>query len=217
MARVKICGTTTTADARAAVDAGADAVGVIVDVPIETPREIDAGTATRVLDAVPPFATGTLVTMPERAPAAATLAERVGADAVQVHGDFAPTALEELRDEAGIPVLPVVDGGEVERAAELIAAGAADAVVADTPSEGGGGGTGRTHDWAATADLVAAVDRPVVLAGGLTPANVGDAVEAVRPYAVDVASGVETAGGQKDHDAVRRFIRNATETGVVTT
>jgi phosphoribosylanthranilate isomerase len=209
MARAKICGTTTPADARAAVDAGADAVGVVADVPVDTPREVDAATAAAVLAAVPPFVTGTLVTMPERAPAAAALAERVGADAVQIHGDFAPAALGDLRAEAGVPVLPVVDGGAVERAEELDAAGAADALVVDTPSEDGGGGTGRTHDWDATAALAAAVDCPVVLAGGLTPENVADAVASVDPYAVDVASGVERAGGRKDHDAVRRFVRAA--------
>jgi phosphoribosylanthranilate isomerase len=84
----------------------------------------------------------------------------------------------------------------------------------DTPSAEGAGGTGETHDWDRTADLVADLDVPIVLAGGLTPDNVAAAVERADPYAVDAASGVEVRGGEKDPEAMRTFVRAATGTGV---
>jgi len=105
----------------------------------------------------------------------------------------------------------------------------ADAVLVDSLDDAGAGGTGETHDWERTRELVASLDVPVILAGGLTPENVAEAVETVRPFAVDTASGVErspsdrdarrgaerndgveSSGGVKDHDAVRAFVANAT-------
>jgi phosphoribosylanthranilate isomerase len=85
-----------------------------------------------------------------------------------------------------------------------------DALLGDSVGEDGGGGTGRTHDWDATREFAESVEAPVVLAGGLTPENVGRAVDAVDPFAVDVASGVEAAPGEKDHAAVREFVANVT-------
>jgi phosphoribosylanthranilate isomerase len=207
MARAKVCGLTSAEDLSLAVGAGADATGVITDVPVDTPREVAPGTAADLLAAVPPFVTGVLVTMPETAAAAAPLAEEAGADAVQVHGSFGSAELRELRAATDAAVLPVVAAGDAERAREI--APAADALVVDTPSADGGGGTGETHDWAATGRLVADLDVPVVLAGGLTPENVAEAVETADPFAVDAASGVESAGGKKDPEAVRAFVRGA--------
>lgn len=205
MARAKICGLTQQSDVRAAVEAGADAVGFIVDVDVESPREIDPAHAERLIDAVPPFVTSVLVTMPDSAASAVTLAELVGADALQVHGLAPDDCAVAARDFYG-PVVAAVSTEEVTDYAS-----AADALLVDTPSTDGGGGTGETHDWAATRDAAAEVDRPVLLAGGLTPDNVAEAVETVRPHAVDVASGVESAGGVKDHDAVDAFVTAAQE------
>ncbi len=206
MVRVKVCGLTNAEDLTLAVEAGADAVGVIVDVPVDTPREVGLETAAELLGAVPPFVTGVLVTMPETAAAAGPLAEETGADAVQVHGDFSADEFHELRAATDAAVLPVVDGGDVERAATV--APAADALVVDTPSESGGGGTGETHDWERTGEIVDSVAVPVVLAGGLTPENVAAAAETVEPFAVDASSGIESNGGKKDPEAVRAFVRN---------
>jgi septum site-determining protein MinD len=86
----------------------------------------------------------------------------------------------------------------------------ADLLLVDSTSESGAGGTGETHDWHRTRDLVSAIDTPVVLAGGLTPENVRAAVETVDPFAVDVASGVERRPGRKKNDAVRQFVAEAT-------
>jgi len=201
--RAKVCGIAREVDLRTAVAAGADAVGVITDVPVDTPREVAGERAADLLDAVPPFVTGTLVTMPESVEAAVRLVDRLEPDAVQVHG-LAPDRVAALRLRVPVPVLAAVEGDTAPGYVE-----AADALVVDSLDEQGGGGTGETHDWTRTRNLVEERDVPVVLAGGLTPENVGEAVRTVRPFAVDVASGVEREDGVKDADAVHTFVRTA--------
>jgi len=207
MTRVKVCGLTREADLRTAVAAGADAVGVVADVPVDTPREVPVERAADLVAAAPPFATTVLVTMPAAPDRAVDLVRRVGADAVQVHGDLPPGDLAYLSSKADAPVVRTVDATEPETARRND--DVADALVLDSTGEDGAGGTGRTHDWERARALVAELDSPVVLAGGLTPDNVAEAVETVDPFAVDVASGVEHAGGRKDDDAVERFVENA--------
>ena len=208
MTRAKVCGITRETDLRAAVDAGADAVGIICDVPVDTPREVSPERAAELAAAVPPFVTSVLVTMPESAAAGADLVDSVGPDAVQEHGDLSPAAVGDLRDGVDADVIKSVDAAEPERAAEYD--GVADALLVDSVDAAGGGGTGETHDWERTREATADLDAPLVLAGGLTPGNVAEAVRTVDPFAVDVASGVEASGGVKDHEAVRAFVRNAT-------
>lgn len=206
-ARVKVCGVTNAADRDAVVAAGADAVGLIAGVTVDTPRDVALETAADLAAGVPPLVTSVLVTMPADAAEARERVDRVQPDAVQVHG-AAPDVVAAL-DDAPAQVVAAVDA-EAEAAVLEAYAGAADALLVDSVDEDGGGGTGETHDWARTRERVAGLDVPVVLAGGLTPANVAEAVETARPFAVDVASGVEASGGVKDHDAVERFVRNAT-------
>lgn len=203
MTRVKVCGVTREVDLRVAVDAGADAVGLLCDVTVDSPREVDAGRAVELARAVPPFVTTVLVTMadPERA---VDLAERVQPDAVQVHGDVSAGDLAYLSASVGATVLKATDADGAPGYADV-----ADALLVDTVDEAGAGGTGRTHDWGRTREVVDSLDVPVVLAGGLTPDNVAEAVATVDPYGVDVASGVESAGGEKDQDAVRAFVERA--------
>jgi phosphoribosylanthranilate isomerase len=207
MTRVKVCGLTNEPDLRAAVEAGADAVGVIADVDVDTPREVAPGTAAELVAAAPPFVTTVLVTMPAAPDRALELVREVRPDAVQVHGDVPTGDLAYLAARTEAAVVRAVGADEPALAREQDAV--ADALLVDAPSADGGGGTGHTHDWDAVATLAADLDSPVVLAGGLTPDNVGDAVHAADPYAVDVASGVEASGGEKNHDAVRAFVRAA--------
>ncbi len=214
MTRVKVCGLTREADLRATVDAGADAVGVVADVPVDTPREVAIERAADLLDAVPPFVTGVLVTMPETAERALELGDAVAPDVLQVHGDFPPDALATVAAEADARVLRAVDADDLATARHADDAvrqvdDVADALVIDSATPEGAGGTGRTHDWARTHEVAAALDSPVVLAGGLAPDNVAEAVATVDPFAVDVATGVEREGGVKDHAAVERFVENA--------
>lgn len=225
--RVKICGHTDAGDVRATVRAGADAAGVICDVPVDTPREVGAERATTLLDAVPPLVTGVLVTMPDGPEEAIALVERTDPDALQIHGPFDPDDLAAVREAIDRPVFKAVEPDDADAFA-----GIADALLVDSADETGAGGTGRTHDWERTRALVERLDVPILLAGGLTPENVAEAVETVGPFGVDVASGVERearpegsartderrressapeAGrASKDHDAVERFVENAT-------
>ena len=208
MTRVKICGHTTVEDVEASVDAGADAVGVIVDVPVETPREVSVERAGALLDAVPPFVTGVLVTMPDSPERAVELVDRLAPDALQVHGELPRGDIAYLRASIGTRLLVTADASDPDWIGSY--ADLADAIVVDSVDEQGAGGTGRTHDWERTRDVAADTDARIVLAGGLDPDNVARAVSVVAPYGVDVASGVEQRGGRKDHDAVEAFVENAT-------
>lgn len=207
MTRAKICGLMSDRDLDAAVEAGADAVGVIADVSVDTPREVAVEDAARLVESAPPLVTSVLVTMPESAERAVELAERVGPDAIQLHGDLTLGDVAYVTANTDVAVLQVVDAGDptAARYDDVV-----DALLVDSVGEDGGGGTGTTHDWDATREFAAGVDSPVVLAGGLTPANVAEAIDAVDPFAVDVASGVEATPGEKDHDAVAAFVANAT-------
>lgn len=204
--RVKICGLTTASDRDAAIAAGADAVGVISDVPVDTHREVTRRTAADLVSGVPPFVTSVLVTMPNSVQEAVDLQAQVRADAIQIHGSLSPGKLGGLaeRVDAGVIAGVDVDDPQLRAYAE-----AADALLVDSTDEDGGGGTGRTHDWTRTREVVAAYDTPVVLAGGLTPENVAGAVETAAPFGVDTASGVERDDGVKDHEAVERFVAAA--------
>jgi phosphoribosylanthranilate isomerase len=129
---------------------------------------------------------------------------QVGLDLVQIHGDESPATC------AALPVRwlrALRVAGEADLEAIALYPGA-EAILLDAPSAGYGG-SGRTFDWSLAARAVAASEKPIFLAGGLTPENVGAAVAAVRPYAVDVAGGVESAPGIKDEEKLRRFIVNA--------
>ncbi|EMA36241.1 phosphoribosylanthranilate isomerase [Halococcus hamelinensis] len=204
MTRAKLCGLTRGDDLHAAVDAGADMVGFVTGVPIETPRELDPEAAADLVDRVPDGVTSVLVTMPDSPAAGADLVDRVGADAIQVHG-FSAEEIDELAAATDRSVFAAVDAAD-----DLSGYTAADAIVLDSTDEHGAGGTGETHDWERAREVVADLDTPVLLAGGLTPENVASAVRTAEPFGVDVSSGVEEAGGKKDHDALRRFVERAT-------
>lgn len=212
MVRTKLCGLGTDADVRAAVNAGADALGFITDVGVDTPREVIPERAATLAASVPPFVTTVAVTIPESVGRAVDVADRVDPDALQIHGEFGPDEVREIRERAGVDVIVALDADERDRARDLD--GAADALLVDSLSDDGAGGTGETHDWAATRELREALSTPLVLAGGLTPENVAAAVETVQPFAVDVASGVERADepGRKAHDALRAFVCEANRT-----
>ena len=205
MTRTKLCGLTSEHDLDAAIDAGTDMVGFVSDVSIETPRELAPARAAALVERVPETVTSVLVTMPETPEAGTELVERVGSDAIQVHG-CSPDEIASLAERIAIPVIAAVDAadGNLEKYAT-----AADALVLDSTDEQGAGGTGETHDWSRAREVVADLDIPVLLAGGLTPANVANAVEAVGPFGVDVSSGTERSAGEKDHAKLRRFVERA--------
>ena len=204
MTRVKVCGITSRSDLAVAVEAGVDAVGFIVDVSVDTPREVTDQRAVELARATPPFVTTVLVTMPERPEETVELASRVQPDVVQVHGDLTSGDLAFLSAKAHGDVVKAVTPGSAPEYDTV-----ADALLVDSLDESGAGGTGEIHDWERTRELVDGLESPVVLAGGLTPENVAGAVEAVRPFGVDVASGVEREPGRKDAGKVSAFVSAA--------
>jgi len=209
MVRTKLCGLGTEADVGAAVDAGADALGFVTDVGVDTPREVPPERAAELAETAPPFVTTVAVTIPDSVDAAVEVAGCVAPDALQIHGDFTPDQVREIRDRAGVDVIVALGADDAARAAELD--GVADALLVDSLTDEDAGGTGETHDWERTRELRKELSTPLVLAGGLTPENVREAVESVDPFAVDVASGVERDDqpGRKNHDALAAFVREA--------
>lgn len=209
MTRVKLCGFTRAADLRAAAYAGVDAIGVITELPsdVESPREVAPSSAADLIAAAPPFVTTVLVLMPGTPERAVELSRLVDPDVLQLHGEFSADELQYIRAEAETKLVAAVDAENTERVRDLDSV--VDALLLDSVTDGGAGGTGETHDWEATGELAKTLCSPVILAGGLTPENVEAAVETAGPYGVDAASGVELAGGIKDHDAVREFVHRA--------
>lgn len=199
--KTKICGLTNDEDLAVAVEAGADAVGFVVDVPIDSPREVTPEHIRELIEGVPPFVTSVVVTMPDTPEGARSLVERTAPDALQVHA-AGPEELTAIRAAIEVPVIAAIDAEtEPDRFAEV-----ADALLVDSLDAAGAGGTGETGDWERARKIVAESTVPVILAGGLTPTNVVRAVERVDPFAVDVASGVEERGGKKDPRAVQAFV-----------
>lgn len=203
MTRVKVCGITAEADRTETIAAGADALGFLVDVPVDTDRELAPEAAAELIGGVPPFVTSVLVTMPAGPDRALELLDRTGAGAIQLHNDLPVDAVAAVSKATTASVIKAIDADPA--AAERYAP-VADALLVDSRSESGAGGTGRRGDWDRAAAVRSRVDCPVVLAGGLDPDNVAAGVAAVEPHAVDVSSGVERAEGRKDPEAVRAFI-----------
>jgi len=203
--RAKICGIRDDGARDVAVAAGADAVGFVVEIP-RSKRSIDRGKAKHLIEGLPPFVSSVIVVEPESVAEAANLALDTGADVIQVNDSLSfedLATLKEMVPTRVVATVPARPGGldHARRMAEV-----ADAILLDSLEEGKLGGTGTVHDWNLSADLVRKVDVPVILAGGLNPENVAAAIKTVRPYAVDVSSGVETDGA-KDPKKIEAFLR----------
>ncbi len=210
--KVKICGIKTERDLDMAVNAGADAVGFITEVPVDTPRKISLEEASRLISKVPMFVTPVLVIMPENVEQAIQMILKAKPGVVQVHNALAISELKKIR-ETGVKLIktiPVPPNAETEVLIKQVSelSGIADAVLLDTSFDGKSGGTGAPHNWEVSSEIVLHAGIPVILAGGLNAENVRAAVRTVRPYAVDTASGVETEG-RKDEQKVLDFVRNA--------
>ena len=203
--RVKIGGITNLADARAAIAAGADALGFVF-VP-GTPRYISPDLAGEIVRELPPFIArvGLFVDAETRTVAEALV--RSGMDTLQFHGEETPDFVRQFRRAVKVMKAFRVRGEETLLRLPAYA-DAADAILLDAYVAGAHGGTGAQFDWE-LAIQARALGRPLVLAGGLTPANVAEAVRTVRPYGVDVSSGVESAPGQKDPAKLEEFVRAA--------
>lgn len=209
--RIKICGLTNLEDAQVAADAGADLLGFIFYE--KSPRYVDPRTVANIVSAikqaaVPPLCVGVFVNAaPEQI--TETLA-RCGLDLAQLHGEEVPTTLAALAGRAFKALRPrtVAEAEEAAVHFSPYSPSAGPDILLDAWHPALRGGSGETGDWRLAAGLA---DRyRVLLAGGLTPANVAGAIRQTRPWGVDVASGVEVSPGRKDHARMREFVAAVT-------
>lgn len=200
MTQVKICGVTTVADAMDCVEAGADAIGL--NFWPSSPRHVGLETAQQIVEAVGSSAALVGVFVDASLDEILETKEAVGFSWTQLHGQEPPSLVERLLPDA-YKAIGVDDDAVIEEARRF----PGEHLLLDARVPGMPGGTGQTFDWSIAAEV--AKERKLTLAGGLTPDNVAQAVERVRPYRVDVASGVERTPGRKDPDLVRAFITSA--------
>jgi len=203
MVKVKICGITSYDDASAAVEAGADALGfVFYD---KSPRFINPVRAAGIISKLPPFIQTVGLFVNEDTEQVNWTADYCGLDIVQLHGDETPEDCLELKRRVikAFRIQKIISIDPLEKYQDYQVSG----YLLDAWSPDSYGGTGRTFNW----ELAQAAKQygPVILAGGLTPENVAEAIRVVNPYGVDVSSGVESDLGKKDAEKVREFIRAA--------
>jgi phosphoribosylanthranilate isomerase len=202
--KIKICGITNVEDAAVAVRAGADALGFVMY--RNSPRWVEPAAARSIIAGLPPFVSAVGVFVNEEAERVRALMDECGMALAQLHGDESALYCQKL----GRPVLKALrlkDRGTVLALAEFQGRANVRGVLIDAFSDHVYGGTGQTVDWGLAQEAVRSAR--VILAGGLNPANVAEAIRMVRPYGVDVSSGVEKSPGKKDPDKVRAFIEAA--------
>ncbi|MBI4402106.1 MAG: phosphoribosylanthranilate isomerase [Nitrospirae bacterium] len=199
--KIKICGITNVEDALTAVAAGADALGFVFHKA--SPRCVDADTVRRIVASLPPFVLPVGVFVNEDMKVVRDLMDKCGLALAQLHGDETSAYCEALSR----PVLRAIrlrNRGDFLAMAEYKGRAQVRGFVVDAFSEKAYGGTGTVADWALAAEAARASQ--ILLAGGLTPENVSEAIQKVRPYGVDVSSGVEAHPGKKDHVKLQAFI-----------
>lgn len=196
--RIKICGITNAEDAHQAVAAGADALGFVFYG--KSPRCVDPERVREIVNGLPPFVTRVGLFVNAAPGEILEVMSIARLNVAQLHGDETP-------EDCSPGEFPVIKAIRVRNADSLtgVERYPVAALLLDAWSDASYGGTGRQFDWQLVRDL--ARQRPCILAGGLNPGNVREAIRTVRPYAVDVSSGVERAPGRKDHAKVEEFIR----------
>ncbi len=225
MTRVKICGLMSQTDVDMAVYAGADSLGFVTEYPVTVPWNIDRSDSARLVASAPPFVTTTAV-VGGSVDHILEIAQSVRPNFIQLHGD---ESLDEIKticaslEDTGIKVLKAlridVDTGlalfdisDPVEASVILAESGIVAIVVDSKSSSRPAGTGITLDWDVMKKVTGAIQLPLILAGGLDSSNVAEAINQVRPYAVDVISGIEEKAGVKGEELIRNFIhavRNA--------
>lgn len=198
MTRIKICGITRSEDALVCAHAGADAIGLVFYPP--SPRHVVAAQAAAIARALPPFITTVGLFVNPAVERVEAVLNEVHLDVLQFHGDETP----EFCAGFGVPYLKAI---RVKAGVDLVQCAIryreAQGLLLDAYVEGTPGGTGQSFDW----ELIpAGLPLPVILSGGLSPANIVDAIRRVRPWAVDVSSGVEASKGIKDAAKIAAFI-----------
>lgn len=196
--RIKICGITRAEDAKAVVDAGADAIGLVFYPP--SPRAVSIQQAQEVVAEVPAFVTVTALFVNPSVEEVQSVLDGVRIDLIQFHGDED----DDFCRQFGHPYIKAL---RVRQASDVVALclrfPSALAVLLDSYKPGVPGGTGETFDWSLVPETP---PKPIILAGGLDPDNINHAIDVVHPYAVDVSGGVESAKGIKDHGKITAFV-----------
>lgn len=198
--RIKICGITRPEDAVAVVAAGADAIGLVFYEP--SPRCVSLNQAQKIVTSVPAFVSVVALFVDPTAKYVQDILNGVRVDLIQFHGD-------EDSDFCGQFNHPYIKAIRVRQASDVVASSVrfpdALGILLDSYKPGIPGGTGETFDWSLV--QVTSDSKPIILAGGLNPDNVGDAIRHVQPFAVDVSGGVELSKGIKDHSKINAFVR----------
>lgn len=209
--KVKICGMKRKEDIVTACYEGADAVGFIVGALYKTPDEISIAQLEELLKYVSPFVTPVVVTHLVNPLTIVSLAQKTHVKTFQLQGDVSPEDILIVKNK--VPDLTIIKAIHVTGKESIGIAKqyeeVADMLLLDSRTDDRIGGTGLTHDWSISREIVKSVSVPVFLAGGLTPENVRQAIEVVQPYGVDVNTGTKGQDGFKDPGKVRMFIRNA--------
>ena len=196
--RVKICGTTSLKDALLAVESGADAVGFIFY--MQSPRNISQKDVKEIVAQLPPFVESIGVFVNETSDKINRIAEQCRLTAVQLHGDESPAFCRRIKRRV-VKAVRVKDAESLKGMSDFDVSG----FLLDAYNEESRGGTGRVFDW--NLALRAKKQGPVIIAGGLNPYNVYTAIHRVKPYGVDVCSGVEKSPGVKDPEKISEFIK----------
>lgn len=197
--RVKICGITRVEDACNAIEAGADALGLVFYPP--SPRNVKVEQAIEIAGRMPPFVTLVGLFVNAEREFIADVIERIGIELIQFHGNESPGDCM----GHGRPFIKAVRmKPDVDLAAECERYEAATGLLLDAYHPGKAGGTGQSFEWDR---IPPSLGPEIILAGGLTPTNVSRAIRKVKPYAVDVSGGVESAPGIKDPEKIKRFMR----------
>ena len=206
---VKICGISSSGDLRAAIRAGASALGFLVGLDYPSEDELEPEAAATLVRQGTPLVSTVLVTHLAQTDAVEQICSIVQPSTLQLHGDFPLDRVPELRGRFPhlriIKTVHAIGDHSIDQA--KMAAEVADAILADTRTSARLGGTGQVHDWSVSRAMREAIGRtPFILAGGLDPENVKTAVEKVRPFAVDVNTGVSARRGVKDPELMRAFV-----------
>lgn len=214
MVKVKICGIKSEEDLHTAVEAGVDAVGFVVDVP-RSARNLPLKQAKKLMDQVPRNTDSVAVTAFSSLKRVSEICWELRPSFIQLHG-ITSRSLNENRLPYGTRTIVAVDATAPHALEQAESHSAfADALLVDTSEGEGLGGTGRVHNWNLSRRIRDAIQPvPVILAGGLTPENVGHAIRIVKPYGVDVSTGVESKPGIKNPIRVAEFVRKCKEATV---
>ncbi|VAW54042.1 Phosphoribosylanthranilate isomerase [hydrothermal vent metagenome] len=206
--RVKICGITRIEDAQLTVDAGADAIGLVFYE--NSPRFVSHSQAQAISQTMPAFVTRVALFKDADKQTIQSTLDNVEIDLIQFHGSESVEFCEQFT----LPYIKAIGMKAAQCDADYLIASAktystAKALLLDGHAPGEAGGTGETFDWSS----IAAINKPIVLAGGLTAENVKQAIDTVHPFAVDVSSGVESAPGIKDKNSIAEFMKQVSLSG----